>query len=46
MKEMKDYLHKTKGCREMQRIDAQTLTRHIPESHAQKGNRVNLTLIT
>jgi hypothetical protein len=32
MKEIDDYLHETKGCREMQWIDSQALTRHTPES--------------
>jgi hypothetical protein len=32
MEEIDDYLHETKGCREMQWIDSQALTRHTPES--------------
>src|SRR3954451_20236598 len=35
MKEIDDYLHETKGCREMEWIDSQALTRHTPESLVQ-----------
>jgi hypothetical protein len=41
MKEVDDYLYKTKGYDEMQWIDSRALARHTPDSLVQEGNRVD-----
>lgn len=41
MEAMDEYLDETKGCREMNWINAEALTRHTPQSLVQEGNRVD-----